>query len=193
MYKYIIPVGFIAVMVGLALFTPTSYEFEKSEPNVVEKKVEVTPDWANDEDAVKAAQDVIRKKELEAREAELVSEITTLQEDLDTVRKELGTYWTRENIKRLIRQTFPEDPHTAVAVATCESGLKAGAYNDKNVTPTYDSGIFQINSVHHERMVALNLNKWDVEDNVRFARILYEEQGWQPWVCYWKGMHLAHL
>lgn len=53
---------------------------------------EVTPDWATDEDAVKAAQAVIRKKELEAQETDLVEQITALQNELDEVRKELGTY-----------------------------------------------------------------------------------------------------
>ena len=54
--------------------------------------IEVHPEWATDEDAIKAAQDVIRKKELEAQEAQLVGEITAKQEVLDEVRKELGTY-----------------------------------------------------------------------------------------------------
>ena len=93
----------------------------------------------------------------------------------------------------MIRNTFPEDPQTAIAVATCESGLRSTAYNDKNVTPTYDSGIFQLNSVHDARLDELGLNKWDVEDNVKFARMLYEEEGWRPWVCHWKGMHLAYM
>ena len=88
---------------------------------------------------------------------------------------------------------FPEDPQTALAVAQCESGFKQSAYNDKNVTPTYDSGIFQINSVHQKRLDELGLDKWNVEDNIRFARMLYDESGWQPWVCFTKRMHLAHL
>ena len=91
-------------------------------------------------------------------------------------------------MRALIRQTFPEDPHTALAVAQCESGFKINAYNDKNVTPTYDSGVFQINSIHQNRLDQLGLDKWDVEDNVKFARLLYEESGWVPWVCYSHGL-----
>jgi hypothetical protein len=37
-------------------------------------------------------------------------------------------------------------------------------------------------------MAELGLDPWDVEDNVKFARVLYEESGWQPWVCYTNGM-----
>ena len=54
--------------------------------------VEVSPQWATDEDAVRAAQDVIKKKELEAEEARLVDEITSKQDELDAIRKELGSY-----------------------------------------------------------------------------------------------------
>lgn len=85
----------------------------------------------------------------------------------------------------MIIQTFPEDPHTALAIARCESGLNPTAFNDKNVTPTVDRGIFQINSVHDEALNRLGLDPWDVEDNVEFARYLYDQRGgWQDWVCY---------
>jgi len=84
--------GFLAIVsVGLLSQIGSVTEVStKVEERVVTE--EVHPDWATDEDAVKAAQDVIRKKELEAQEAELVSQITSLQEELDEVRKELGTY-----------------------------------------------------------------------------------------------------
>ena len=63
---------------------------ERIEFREIEK--EVTPDWASDEDAIKAAQAVIRKKELQAEEERLVAEIKERQDTLDGVRKELGTY-----------------------------------------------------------------------------------------------------
>ena len=82
------------ILGGMALISyfnqPEIVDNVKIEKEVTE--VEVTPDWATDEDAVKAAQDVIRKKELEAKEAEYVESITQLQAELDEVRKELGSY-----------------------------------------------------------------------------------------------------
>lgn len=33
-------------------------------------------------------------------------------------------------------------------------------------------------------METMGLDVWDVQDNVAFARVLYEESGWVPWVCY---------
>jgi len=55
-------------------------------------EVEVHPDWATDEDALRAAQDVIQRKEWEA-------ELNVVQGDLEALRareseleKNLGTY-----------------------------------------------------------------------------------------------------
>ena len=91
----------------------------------------------------------------------------------------------------LIRTTFPEDPQTAVAVANCESGLNANAYNPNNKDGSTDGGLWQINSTHNKRLEQLGLDKFDPEDATEFARLLYEESGWMPWVCYWHKDHLA--
>ena len=88
----------------------------------------------------------------------------------------------------LIKQTFPEDTERALAVARCESGLNPDAINTRNPNGTYDGGVFQINSVHRKRLESLGLDKFDPEDNVKFARMLYDEQGWKPWVCHTKGL-----
>lgn len=89
MYKFILAVGITAAMgvVAITNFGSTTEVIQGE--RVIE---EVTPDWASDEEAVKAAQDVIRRKELEVEEARLVGEITSKQDELDEVRKELGTY-----------------------------------------------------------------------------------------------------
>lgn len=87
--KVIIPLALVVLVgVGISL-VDTSYQYERQVEEVIK---EVHPEWATDEDAVEAAQAVIRKKELEAQEADLVGQISTLQEELDEVRKELGTY-----------------------------------------------------------------------------------------------------
>lgn len=58
----------------------------------VEVTKEVTPDWASDEEAVKAAQAVIRKKELQAELATVNEEIKVKQTRKTEIEKELGTY-----------------------------------------------------------------------------------------------------
>lgn len=155
---------------------------------------EVTPDWATDEDAVKAAQDVIRKKELEAELQQLQSEVEEREVRITEIEKELGTYWTQQNVKALIRQTFPEEPAKAIAIAYCESGLRPNAFNPHNRDGSTDAGLWQINSVHDSRLNELGLDKYDVEDATKYARMLYDEAGgWRDWVCHNKGLHLAYL
>ena len=95
----------------------------------------------------------------------------------------------------MIRTTFPEDPHTAVAVASCESGLKPTAYNPTNTNGSTDGGLWQINSVHDSRLEQLGFDKYNPEDATKFARMLYDaplkdgsKSKWKPWVCYTKGM-----
>ena len=90
---------------------------------------------------------------------------------------------------RLIKGAFPEDPHTAVAIARCESGLKANAYNPENNNGSTDGGLWQINSVHNGTLENMGLTKWDPEDATEFARHLYDQRGgWEDWVCYTKKM-----
>lgn len=89
----------------------------------------------------------------------------------------------------LIKKHFPDDADRALAVARCESGLNPFAQSKTN-----DGGVFQINvAAHGERLKELGLDIWDPEDNVKFARILYEEEGWRPWVCAWSEDHLAFI
>jgi hypothetical protein len=64
---------------GTATSTPTEIEEPKEA-------------WMTDEDAVKAAQDVIRKKELEKESIELKAQIEELQAKKIIVDKELGTF-----------------------------------------------------------------------------------------------------
>jgi hypothetical protein len=90
--KFIIITGL--VVVGVVIFSQLSNVVEVTNERIVEveKTVEVKPDWAEDADAVKAAQDVIRKKELTAESELLGAQIKDLQAKKAEVDKELGTY-----------------------------------------------------------------------------------------------------
>jgi len=79
-----------------------------------------------------------------------------------------------KSIEQKIRDTFPEDPDRAVKIAKCESGL-----NPKAVSPTNDHGLMQINKTVHK----VEGDIYDVDTNLQFARKLYDERGWKPWVC----------
>jgi hypothetical protein len=79
-----------------------------------------------------------------------------------------------EMIERLIREAF-EDAPIMVQVARCESGFR-------NVpSKTGDHGPFQINQVHLDRLQELGLDRTVIEDNIKYARMLYDESGTQSW------------
>lgn len=91
--------------------------------------------------------------------------------------------WDKERIKQEIRNTFPEDPETAIKIANCESGLVINQIG--RTSPDY--GLMQINSPAWDR-TAKKLGYGDYKTNPRhnlaMARYLYDRAGWQPWVCY---------
>lgn len=60
--------------------------------NTATTTVEIHPDWATDQEAVEAAQGVIRKKELEADKNRLEGQIEALESELEVIEKELGLY-----------------------------------------------------------------------------------------------------
>ena len=108
---------------------------------------------------------------------------------------------------RLIRQTFPETPNTAVAVAMAESGMVM--QQSRHKYPKDMDGqkagsrerswcIYQIHEpVHHATAVRLGYEnyKTDVEDCVKMARVVYEQAGnsFRPWTVYTKKMYLAYV
>lgn len=85
--------------------------------------------------------------------------------------------------EEVIRVIFAEDPDTAVAVATCESGLDPTAVSPDGA----NHGLFQINNVHRRAFEARIGHPWseryDPVVNTAYALWLWHDQGWRPWAC----------
>ena len=79
------------VFLGTVLWNGSTTEYMVDRV-VEEKVVEVLPEWASNEQAVKAAQDVIRKQELEAELATLNEEVATREARIEAIEQELGTF-----------------------------------------------------------------------------------------------------
>lgn len=91
MKSLLIALVMIGVIGGITYFSllldkPVQYAAER----VVTETVEVTPDWAEDPDAVQAAQDVIRKKELEAELKNLEAEVAEREARIEAIERELS-------------------------------------------------------------------------------------------------------
>jgi hypothetical protein len=93
----------------------------------------------------------------------------------EVVQIEVKIDWTKERIIQEINDTFPDAP-IMVAVAKCESGLVPTA---KNPTSSA-SGIFQILMSLHGPSLG-DLDVWNPADNIKFARILYDNGGLAHW------------
>jgi len=65
---------------------------------------------------------------------------------------------------------------TMIRIAKCESGLREEAVN-KNRNGTIDGGVFQINSVHKQKLS----NVFDFRFNIDYAYKLFLAQGFSPW------------
>lgn len=89
--KTIIIVLGIALVVGVGVYSYNNDVVVENEVIEIEEEV-IVPEWQTDEDAIKAAQDVIQRKVWEADETRLEGQIEALQSELDETRKHLGTY-----------------------------------------------------------------------------------------------------
>jgi hypothetical protein len=86
--------------------------------------------------------------------------------------------------ERIVREYFKDIP-VMIQVARCESHfrheLSDGTILKGRVDPA-DTGVMQINKRFHESTaIKLGLDLDNIEDNLAYARYLYEKQGTKPW------------
>lgn len=95
---------------------------------------------------------------------------------------DLATSTQQAMITDRINEVF-NDP-IAVQVAKCESNLLQftnGTTTRGKIDPD-DTGTFQINKRYHQaKAIELGLNLEATEDNIAYAKWLYDREGWEPW------------
>lgn len=109
-------------------------------------------------------------------------EVEQVSAEEPEIKKEVVTLSQEEEIKNYIDEVFGEDAEIAHKVAYCESGNNPLAYFDGNSNGTIDTGYFQINSVHGYSVNYL----MDWKNNVDVAKEVFDDGGWNQWVCYWR-------
>ena len=91
-----------------------------------------------------------------------------------------------KNVERYVKDYFADIPILAY-VAGCESHYRQLNSNGnvlRGKKNTYDIGVMQINELYHaEDATEMGLDIYTLEDNVAFARHLYEKQGAKPWMA----------
>lgn len=90
-----------------------------------------------------------------------------------------------KNVEKFINDYFRDIPIMA-EIAKCESRfrhLNSEGNVLKGEQNRYDRGVMQINVLYHqEKAEELGLNINNLNDNVAFARYLYEKFGAKPWM-----------
>lgn len=76
----------------------------------------------------------------------------------------------------------------ALAISQAENGTRRCDRTHQNNDGSFDTGIFQINSVHAKKG-----NLRDCTDNIKVAYQIYKASGWNPWVVYQTGAYKKYL
>lgn len=90
-----------------------------------------------------------------------------------------------KNVERFLNDYFADIPLLA-KIGKCESQYRQ--FNSKGevlrgMKNTYDRGVMQINILYHQETAEkMGLDLHDIDDNVAFARYLYEKYGAKPWM-----------
>jgi len=83
-----------------------------------------------------------------------------------------------------VRSYFKDIP-VMIQIARCESTFRhimADGSVLRGVVDGADTGVMQINKRYHlTTATKMGLNLDDIQDNMAYARYLYERQGTQPW------------
>ena len=91
-----------------------------------------------------------------------------------------------KNVERFINDYFADIP-VLRDIAKCESRFRHYSKNGdvlRGEENTYDRGVMQINVLYHaETAEKLGLDVHNLNDNVAYARYLYEKQGAKPWMA----------
>ena len=91
---------------------------------------------------------------------------------------------TAQDTEAIVREYFSDIP-VMIQVARCESTFRhtlADGSVLRGKVDGRDTGVMQINTYYHgETAEELGLNLEVLEDNMAYARNLYERQGTQPW------------
>jgi hypothetical protein len=84
--------------------------------------------------------------------------------------------------------SYDWDYATAYRIMICESGRNPEALNDNPNTRDYSVGLFQINLYGNLRNTRPDEDWLRVpENNISYAYIIYQEQGWFAWLNCYKG------
>jgi len=96
-----------------------------------------------------------------------------------------GPITNPKNVEKFLKDYFADTPILA-KIAYCESRNRHFTKNGdvlQGRKNTFDRGVMQVNLLYHEAAAEkMGLDLHDLDDNVAYARYLYQMQGAKPWM-----------
>ena len=90
----------------------------------------------------------------------------------------------QSSVEEAVREYFKDTP-ILVKVAMCESTFRQFDKNGavlRGIVDRDDVGVMQINEKYHgDQAQKANIDIYSLEGNMKFAQLLYNEQGTAPW------------
>ena len=82
-----------------------------------------------------------------------------------------------------IKEVFGKDAEVMTRIAFAESSLRQFKTDGQVVIgkQTHDIGLFQISPQHKQTWEKLGLDPYELEGNIKFAQVLFQESGTKPW------------
>lgn len=138
-----------------------------------------------------AAEAIQTRAQMMESKTDLIEENALLQEKLANSSKMKVDDKTKEIVRFYIKKYFGDVAPTAEKVFTCESGLnpQAAGANSGLHAGSVDRGVAQVNDKFHkarfEKMygIPFEIGAHDIDMNLKYAKFLYDNSGWNPWVC----------
>lgn len=109
----------------------------------------------------------------------LLNKVSNLEKENKELKDMLNQKPTRNDVITYITKLWGANAKEALVVADCESDFDQSKIGINKTS--FDSGVFQINSVHIKRFGTDYLKSWTA--NIDTAYKIWQEQGWNPWVC----------
>ena len=113
--------------------------------------------------------------------------LITLPTEPQALVREVETEPKAESIKdqeiiNKITEVFGKDAEVMTKIAFCESLLRQFDETGKVlISKTNDRGLFQISWVHDEELKKLNLDVTKLEDNIAYAKYLFDNNELKDW------------
>ena len=79
------------------------------------------------------------------------------------------------------------------AICSAESGLNPKAISRPNKDKSIDWGICQINDKAHKNKYTDTNELLDTENNIRIAKIIKDDSGWNAWTVFKSGAYKKYI